>query len=714
MKNTKAPRSSSTSNRWGIKIWLFVLSIGASTYSYTCGPEYDSLGIDMISNMGFDPVKPSRKDVSFLWHEMVSIPFYKEGGYSGSEGKTEKEETLEFNNRLNQGFVTAGRQLKIPIGIEKDQVNQNPDITMVDIEYPGDSYNWGICASNNRDAYLVFIEAAIADKSVTDTDLITLISLRSKLIEACSDAQALNDFKESLSSATDTYRRYLLAISHFYSAEFEAARNIFIEISQQNHSLSEVSIYLIGRTYLRENQPKEEYLQVFEDPEQQEQARKGNLLAVKAFESYLKQYPSGVYANSAEGLIRRAQWFAGNQQAYSELLQTHIDQRMILVLKTDSWTPQEQQQMELLMGEYQRFMPASDNQLETLSALLKVVKLEDAGRSPKHKALADLKSYIALYGDFQSKNYAVVIQRLTDQHKYRLPNFLLLTRALETNGDWQKAIELWREVRTNVAAYSLKENASNEIARILVAQGGIEMLVRDKDFDHPQADYLWETNRIKSNYLSSLCGSDTQLAWLQSDDLTMNSRNALVADIATRHLYAENFVDLNKLFSEYSDEVLGGFSGIRTAVRQVAEKKQLGKAYMNIGYFMQSRISPIAYLPVALREIDEETGEEVEQSNCSQKIIHRQGGVAGPYYYYSLAMNYFDQTKNTDEAKTLHFLTMCFKTGSAYADSCLWGYRGNDKQLHSLEFGITSEQAFKRLHKKYPGSEWAEKTPYHY
>lgn len=714
MKNTKAPRSSSTSNRWGIKICLFVLSIGASTYSYTCGPEYDSLGIDMISNMGFDPVKPSRKDVSFLWHEMVTIPFYKEGGHSGAQSKTEKEETLEFKNRLNQGFVTAGRQLKIPIGIEKDQVNQNPDITMVDIEYPGDSYNWGICASNNRDAYLVFAEAAIADKNVTDTDLIALTSLRAKLIEACSDAQALNDFKESLSSATDTYRRYLLAISHFYSAEFEAARNIFIEISQQNHSLSEVSMYLIGRTYLRENQPQEEYLQVFEDAEQQDQARKGNLLAVKAFESYLKQFSSGVYANSAEGLIRRAQWFAGNQQAYSELLQAHIDQQMMLVLETDSWAPQEQQQVELLMDEYQRFMPSGDNQFEALNALLKVVKVEDAGRSSKHKALADLKSYIALYDEFQRKNYQVVIQRLTDQHNYRVPHFLLLTLALEINGDEEKSIALWHEVRNEYKNEASWRNASNEIARILVAQGGIEMLMKDKHFDHPKADFLWETNNIKSNYLSSLCGSDTQLAWLKTDDLTLSGRRSLVADIATRHLYAENFADLNQLFSEHSDEVLGEFAGIRTAVRQVAEKKQLGKAYMNIGYFMQSRISPIAYLPAALRVFDEETGEEVEQSNCSQKIIHRQGGVAGPYYYYSLAMNYFDQTENTDEAKTLHFLTMCFKTGSAYAGSCLWGYRGNNKQLHSLEFGITSEQAFKRLHKKYPGNEWAEKTPYHY
>jgi hypothetical protein len=668
----------------------------------------------MISNMGFDPVKPSRKDVSFLWHEMVSIPFYKEGGHSGAESKTEKEESLEFNNRLNQSFVTAGRQLKIPIGIEKDQVNQNPDITMVDIEYPGDSYNWGICASNNRDAYLVFVEAAIADKNVTDTDLIALISLRSKLIKACGDAQALNDFKESLSSATDTYRRYLLAISHFYSAEFEAARNIFIDISQQDHSLSEVSMYLIGRTYLRENQPQEEYLQVFEDAELQEQARKGNLVAVKAFESYLKQYPSGAYANSAQGLIRRAQWFAGNQKEYSLRLQAHIDQRMQVLLATDSWSPQEQHEMELLMGEYQRFMPPSDNQLEALNALLKVVKLEDAGRSSKHKSLADLKSYLALYDEFQRKNYPVVIQRLTDQHNYRLPHFLLLTRALEINGDGEKSIVLWHEVRTEYKNEDLWRNASNEIARILVAQGGIEMLIKDKHFDHPKADFLWETNNIKSNYLSSLCGSDTQLAWLQTDDLTLNGRRSLVADIATRHLYAENFADLNKLFSAHSDEVLGGFASIRTAVRQVVEKKQLGKAYMNIGYFMQSRISPIAYLPAALRVIDEETGEEVEQSNCSQKIIHRQGGVAGPYYYYSLAMNYFDETKNTDEAKTLHFLTMCFKTGSAYADSCLWGYRGNDKQLHSLEFGITSEQAFKRLHKKYPGSEWAEKTPYHY
>lgn len=91
---------------------------------------------------------------------------------------------------------------------------------------------------------------------------------------------------------------------------------------------------------------------------------------------------------------------------------------------------------------------------------------------------------------------------------------------------------------------------------------------------------------------------------------------------------------------------------------------------MNIGYFMQSRMPPIGYLPAALRSFDEETSDEIVQSNCSQTILHDRDGAAGPYYYYSLTMNYFDETKNTDEAKALHFLTMCFKTGSAYADSC--------------------------------------------
>lgn len=714
MENIKALQFFSINKRLPIKICLLVISVFASNPSYTCGPEYDSLGIDMVSSMGFEPRVPSTKDVDFLWYDLVTVPYYRARSEVSGIDKPEKEEIAEFNKRINSSFLSAGRKLKIPEGIEVHQVNKNPKVTMVEISFPGKSYNWGICASNNRAAYLTFVEAAIADKAVTDTELMDLISLRFNLIAVCDDDQNLSDFKDSLLSATDTYRRYLLAITHFYRGEFEMARKIFNEISQQDHSLSEVSLYLIGRTYLRESQPQEEYEQFFTEVDQKEQARKGNLLAVKAFESYVEIYPSGLYANSARGLIRRAQWFAGNQEEYAKRLQAHIDQSMKKLLGTESWTPEEQYEMELLIGEYQRFLSPEAKQLQALDALLKVVKFEDGERSSKHKALVELKEYVALHNEFQKKNYAVIIQKLTNQHNYRLPHFVLLARSLEVSGNWQKAIDMWREVRTHGEAYRLKENASNEIARILVAQGGIEMLMRDKDFDHPQTDFLWETNRIKSNYLASLCGSDAQVTWLQSKDLSINSRNALLADIATRHLYEENFVALHKIFSEYSDEELGGFATIRTAVRQVSEQKQLGKAYMNIGYFMQSRITPQYYLPAALRTINNETGEEIVKSDCSQTTLQSDDGAAGPYYYFNRAMTYFGEAKDIDEAKTLHFLTMCFAVGSAYSDSCLWGYRGTDKNLHSGEFSITSEQAFKRLHKKYADTEWAEKTPYHY
>src|SRR6187551_709323 len=150
MQNIKALPFFSINKRLPIKICLLLISVFASTPSYTCGPEYDSLGIDMVSSMGFEPRVPSTKDVDFLWYDLVTVPYYRARSEVSGIDKPEKEEIAEFNKRINSSFLSAGRKLKIPEGIEVHQVNKNPEITMVEISFPGKSYNWGICASNNR------------------------------------------------------------------------------------------------------------------------------------------------------------------------------------------------------------------------------------------------------------------------------------------------------------------------------------------------------------------------------------------------------------------------------------------------------------------------------------------------------------------------------------------------------------------------------------
>ena len=118
---------------------------------------------------------------------------------------------------------------------------------------------------------------------------------------------------------------------------------------------------------------------------------------------------------------------------------------------------------------------------------------------------------------------------------------------------------------------------------------------------------------------------------------------------------------------------------------------------MNIAYFLQAVVNtPLFGLEDYL--LQEETPE------CRQNTVA--AGANGPYYYYNKSLDYFgDADQSSAEQKSLYYLTMCFKQGTA-SRTCLWGDRPDD--------GLSSKDAFTRLHSKYGDSDWAKKAKYHY
>jgi hypothetical protein len=66
--------------------------------------------------------------------------------------------------------------------------------------------------------------------------------------------------------------------------------------------------------------------------------------------------------------------------------------------------------------------------------------------------------------------------------------------------------------------------------------------------------------------------------------------------------------------------------------------------------------------------------------------------------------DYLKALNSFDEAKTLHFLVTCFRSLD-FNNSCHWNWEDDENP---------SKAWFKKLHKKYKGSYWAKKTPYHY
>lgn len=703
-----------------VNIWLrhslaLLLMLLARSPASACGPYYDSLRMDMQVDLGFEPRTPALSDGQFLWGQMAN----RHISPAPAPWRDSRAESAKFIEHLNKAFTAAGRGLLV----RGTRPEQAPDvdpasIKLVDVPFPGHGYDWGNCRSNTLDSYLIFVEAVISDAGINNDEMLRLVGLRNKLFDVCGNQIQLNGFVASLDAASENmYEIYLQAAGYFYLGQYSEALHRFERLAvYERHPLGEVSLYLIARTLLLKHQPEEEYSEFSDAEDERLIARAGLDEAEEAFRKYLAAYPAGRYAESARGLVRRTQWLAGDEERYGKELEDYIDTYMRGILARGIWSEEEHNKIYALFTEHERYIGRDHNAdgFQSLKLMLRHVDVTNRSASKEYTNLIDMKKFIDLYHQFQLGNYELVISSLQISHSYHLPEFLLLVSALEDGGQWQKAYMLWDEVRERESrSYKLWEVANYEMAKILVGQQGVEGLLFRDDFNPSVEWRLEETNRIKTNYLASLCGTEEQLSWIADETISMNSRQAILADIATRYLYSENFTDLHAVFSEYPDEVLGVFSSIRTAVRQAAEGQDLGKAYMNIGFFMQNHIQPLYVLPGLLQEPPGEYGNSNSRPDCSQATISSLG-AAGPYYYYNLASTYFGEEKSADEAKSLHFITLCFKVGAAYEGACLWGKNVPNSVVGGLGSVMTSEQAFKKLHGKYGGSEWARKTPYYY
>ena len=264
---------------------------------------------------------------------------------------------------------------------------------------------------------------------------------------------------------------------------------------------------------------------------------------------------------------------------------------------------------------------------------------------------------------------------------------MLLLRSYEAAQQYDEALELLRE---KMPALGLPDRSVDHlVSKVLYDRGGVEGVVMDPTLTNMS---------LKRVYLASLCDDQKQQGWLGNAP-DGDTTHAIFVDLALRYLFAGDFAALHRLMEANSDSVVREFSAIRTAVRQIASGESLGKAYMNIAYFMQA-ISGAIYPPDRL----EDYLVQPHNQQCRQNTGRSR--VKGPYFYFNQSLEYFSDTDRTvDEQKSLFYLTMCFKQGSS-SQSCLWGVKP--------ENGLSSKEAFDRLHGRYPDSEWAFKAKYYY
>jgi hypothetical protein len=171
-------------------------------------------------------------------------------------------------------------------------------------------------AASGLEAFKTAVNSAA---SVPKEDAAILLEVRSKLSGGCSETTSMdfNPPQGFRSALARDFAIYIAAANAFYAGDFAAATKEFDSLKNStNPWLKETSRYMVGRTLLNSAQSS-----AFGEWGELKLANvdKDSLKrAEDAFNSYLKDYPRGLYAASARGLLRRVYWLGGDQTRLAE------------------------------------------------------------------------------------------------------------------------------------------------------------------------------------------------------------------------------------------------------------------------------------------------------------------------------------------------------------------------------------------------------------
>jgi hypothetical protein len=217
--------------------------------------------------------------------------------------------------------------LRVPFDMDSWQLSE-PGLSVADKNSTNSSASANDYAQgegsrcNSAAAGLKAFENAVnAAVSLAKEDAAILIGVRSNLIVSCSAIAPANlKPPQGLRSAlARDFAAYVAGANAFYAGDFAAALKNFDNIKNStNPWLKETSRYMMGRTLL--NSAQRSAFGEWGDLKLANVDKDSLKSAEDAFNSYLHDFPRGMYAASSQGLLRRVYWLGGDQTQLAEAL----------------------------------------------------------------------------------------------------------------------------------------------------------------------------------------------------------------------------------------------------------------------------------------------------------------------------------------------------------------------------------------------------------
>lgn len=157
-----------------------------------------------------------------------------------------------------------------------------------------------------------FVTAVAAARQLTTSEKASLIAARRSLRPTCADAGGGAALPSGRSPTARAFATYLGGARAFYAGDFAAASARFgALVASDQPWLRETARYMLGRVEVNRAQ-----VGAFDEWGYRDDKHPVDATTIGAAEArlrdYLRLYPSGSYAGSARGLLRRVYWLGGN------------------------------------------------------------------------------------------------------------------------------------------------------------------------------------------------------------------------------------------------------------------------------------------------------------------------------------------------------------------------------------------------------------------
>ncbi|WP_321956191.1 hypothetical protein [Paraburkholderia bannensis] len=498
------------------------------------------------------------------------------------------------SKRLSQTFpdpkkiAVADRpnQLVVPFLFDYSgwiDIGQKPDSADADANGQSTSYADGegsICRSIAAGDE-AFNDALGAAKSLPADEVTRLRTARADLAKACPARGDGNSSGNSSGNATGAnaaawqkptglksalgqqFATYLDGANAFYRYDFFSATKSFASASRSaNPWLKEASLYMAGRAQLNAAQAEAFASEGDGNTLNRDSVRKVSLDAAQTvFRAYLKVYPQGRYAASAQGLQRRVSWLGGDTARQA----ADYDRAFARWTPDDSNVPLSQLANEL---DSKLLLSATDMDKVKSPSVLALVDLmrmrtqpSPDSSQPKTITLDELQAQKSVFTnapalyDYLLASYHVYVDHKPEQALALLPdsppadaslNYFALSQqalrafALEDSGQADKARQLWSDLVPLAQLRLQREALELGLAMNLEQAGLIDRAFAD--------DSPIQNAAIRATLLQRSANADLLRAQAQNKAVSGTLRDIALYTLLykefTRSRYADFLADL--------------------------------------------------------------------------------------------------------------------------------------------------------------------------